>query len=165
MSPFFGPRLSVNLYTERFYVRARLLSAIPTRKEKRPLCRPIFLLFSLLILLVNSTIPYQSLSAMSPVYQNLSNLKPLAKSYSCKFLFIAFLGIHILLIGLIIFVLLNPDGLTEFTVLGLTLVIILGAIAATEYILVRKISNLQQGELKDFCGGPGKGSVFTIVLN
>ncbi|MEJ7912716.1 MAG: hypothetical protein WKF70_06155 [Chitinophagaceae bacterium] len=62
---------------------------------------------------------------MSPIYSKLSNLKFLAKSYSYKFLFIAFLGIHIPLIGLIVFVLLKPDGLTKFIAICLTLVLTL----------------------------------------
>jgi hypothetical protein len=57
---------------------------------------------------------------MSNMYENLSRIRFLSKSYTFKFLFIAFLGIHIPLIGLILFVLFRPDNVNTFTVLVLT---------------------------------------------
>jgi signal transduction histidine kinase len=50
-------------------------------------------------------------------------------------LFIAFLGIHIPLIGLIIFVLFKPDRLDKLSVIGLTLLLTLAATGITLYIL------------------------------
>ncbi|RYD96659.1 MAG: HAMP domain-containing histidine kinase, partial [Sphingobacteriales bacterium] len=72
---------------------------------------------------------------MPPLYDRLSAIRPLARSYTFKFLFIAFLGIHIPLIGLIVFVLFRPSGLNTFSVLGLTLLLTLAATAITLYIL------------------------------
>jgi signal transduction histidine kinase len=69
------------------------------------------------------------------IYELLSSVRLLAPSYTFKFLFIAFLGIHIPLIGLIIFVLFNPDSLDKLSVIGMTLLLTLAATAMTLYIL------------------------------
>lgn len=69
------------------------------------------------------------------MYEKLSSLPFLAKSYTFKFLFIAFLGIHIPLIGLIVFVLFRPDNFGAASVLLLTLLLTLGATAVTLAIL------------------------------
>lgn len=90
---------------------------------------------------------------MKSVYENLSAVKPLARSYTFKFLFIAFLGIHIPLIGLIVFVLFKPDGLSTFSVLGLTLLLTLGATAVTLAILNGLLTPLRRSRkaLSDYC--------------
>jgi signal transduction histidine kinase len=72
---------------------------------------------------------------MNSTYRKLSGIKPLASSYTFKFLFIAFLGIHIPLIGLIVFILAKPNSVSAGTVFGLTLLLTLGATAGTLYIL------------------------------
>lgn len=72
---------------------------------------------------------------MKNIYENLSAVKPLAKSYTFKFLFIAFLGIHIPLIGLISFVAFKPNHLNKFAVIGNALLFTLLATGITLYIL------------------------------
>lgn len=72
---------------------------------------------------------------MKNMYERLSALKPLSKSYTFKFLFIAFLGIHIPLIGLIVFTLFKPDGLDKLSVIGITLVLTLAATGITLFTL------------------------------
>lgn len=72
---------------------------------------------------------------MNRMYERLSGIRFLSRSYTFKFLFIAFLGIHIPLIGLVVFVLFRPDGLTTFSVLMLTLVLTLGATAVTLIVM------------------------------
>ena len=69
------------------------------------------------------------------IYTKLSSVKFLSKSYTNKFLFIAFLGIHIPLIGLIFFIILRPGSISPFTLLMLTLVLTLGATSITLYVL------------------------------
>ena len=69
------------------------------------------------------------------IYIKLSGIKFLSKSYTNKFLFIAFLGIHIPLIGLIFFIILRPESITPFTLFITTLVLTLGATAITLYVL------------------------------
>lgn len=72
---------------------------------------------------------------MKNMYERLSGIRPLAKSYTFKFLFIAFLGIHIPLIGLIVFTLFKPDRFDKFSIIVLTLLLTLAATAVTLYIL------------------------------
>lgn len=72
---------------------------------------------------------------MNQMYEKLSRIGFLSKSYTFKFLFIAFLGIHIPLIGLVVFVLFRPDSVNAFTVLLLTLVLTLGATATTLFVM------------------------------
>lgn len=76
-----------------------------------------------------------NLCRMKSIYERLSSIKLLAKSYTFKFLFIAFLGIHIPLIGLIVFVLFKPDSLDKLSVIGITLLLTLAATGITLYIL------------------------------
>lgn len=83
---------------------------------------------------------------MSRIYDNLSSVPFLAKSYTFKFLFIAFLGIHIPLIGLILFILLNPGGLKTSTILVLTLLLTLAATGITLYILNGLLVPLRRGK-------------------
>lgn len=75
------------------------------------------------------------LPTMKSIYEKLSSVRFLAKSYTFKFLFIAFLGIHIPLIGLIVFVLFKPDELDRLSVIGITLLLTLLATGMTLYIL------------------------------
>lgn len=72
---------------------------------------------------------------MNRIYRSLSARKPLANSYSLKFLFIAFLGIHIPLIGLIVFLISSPNSLTPLTVLLITLGLTLLATGGTLFVL------------------------------
>lgn len=72
---------------------------------------------------------------MNQMYEKLSRIGFLSKSYTFKFLFIAFLGIHIPLIGLVVFVLFRPNSVNAFTVLLLTLVLTLGATATTLLVM------------------------------
>ena len=65
------------------------------------------------------------------IYNQLSKIKFISKSYSLKFLFIAFLGIHIPLIGLLLFVILNKVDLPINTVLVATLIFTLLACIIT----------------------------------
>lgn len=89
---------------------------------------------------------------MNVVYRSLSAFKPVSKSYTFKFLFIAFLGIHIPLIGLIILILLSPGALPSTTVLLLALICTLGATAATLYILNMLLAPLKMSKaaLEDY---------------
>jgi signal transduction histidine kinase len=68
------------------------------------------------------------------LYSNLSKIG-LFKNYSTKFLAIAFLGIHIPLIGLIIFLTYNTGVLSTSAILIITLILTLGATAITLAIL------------------------------
>lgn len=69
------------------------------------------------------------------IYHSLSQIKPLSK-YSYKFLFIAFLGIHIPLIGIIFYILLGNHGqLSQGQVILWVLIFTLIATGITLYIL------------------------------
>jgi len=68
------------------------------------------------------------------LYSNLSKIR-LLKRYSAKFLAIAFLGIHIPLIGLIVFLTFNEGVLSPTVILFFTLILTLGATAVTLFIL------------------------------
>lgn len=72
---------------------------------------------------------------LNPIYEKLSSIRPLSRSYTVKFLFIAFLGIHIPLISLIVLVLFRPDAISAFNVLLLTLLMTLSATSCTLYVL------------------------------
>lgn len=69
------------------------------------------------------------------LYRKLSQIGLLQKSYLLKFLFIAFIGIHIPLIGLIVFVIYFQEALSPSIIIGITLVLTLVATAATLYVL------------------------------
>lgn len=82
--------------------------------------------------------------SMNPVYRKLSRLKPIAKSYTLKFLFIAFLGIHIPLIGLIVFIVSFPGDIPSSTVFLLTLGLTLSATVVTLLVLKGLLSPLHE---------------------
>jgi signal transduction histidine kinase len=81
---------------------------------------------------------------MHPIYDKLSRIGFLSRSYSFKFLFVAFLGIHVPLIGLIIFVLFASHLASVSTILLTTLLLTLGATAATLLILNGLLSPLRE---------------------
>lgn len=73
-------------------------------------------------------------------YKLLSGLRFLNR-YSYKFLFVSFLGIHVPLLGLILFIVLGPaDALEPAVVIGITLVLTLAATGITLYILHQLIT-------------------------
>lgn len=59
----------------------------------------------------------------------------MAKSYTSKFLFVAFLGIHIPLIGLIFFLSFHTEELGRLPVFLITLILTLVATATTLFVL------------------------------
>lgn len=84
---------------------------------------------------------------MNVVYHRLSSFKPVAKSYTFKFLFIAFLGIHIPLIGLIAFILASPGALPGSTVFLIALCCTLGATAVTLFTLNALLAPLKMSKV------------------
>jgi len=84
---------------------------------------------------VENTTPSAGSLYMNRIYSGLSALRFLRTSYTFKFLFVAFLGIHIPLIGLILFVVFNPGLVSPVTVSIATLVFTLAATGITLYIL------------------------------
>ena len=78
------------------------------------------------------------------LYSNLSKINFLSKSYVAKFLFVAFLGIHIPLIGLIVFVLYFVDSCSPITILLLTLVLTLIATAITLLVLKNLMKPIEE---------------------
>jgi signal transduction histidine kinase len=81
------------------------------------------------------------------VYERLCHIKWLSKSYSLKFLFIAFLGIHIPLIGIICYLLMGPAQLKPLPVFLIVLVLTLVATALTLYLLNGLLFPLKQSKL------------------
>ncbi|AKQ46905.1 hypothetical protein TH63_16725 [Rufibacter radiotolerans] len=80
------------------------------------------------------------------LYSSLSRIGFL-KSYSVKFLFVAFLGIHIPLIGIIFFIVLNKDHhLTAFSIITYTLILTLVATGLTLVILNQLIKPIQRAK-------------------
>ena len=77
------------------------------------------------------------------LYTLLSKIKFISKSYSLKFLFVAFLGIHIPLIGLIFFVIFTKDNLSEYTILLITLFFTLLATSITLIVQIPVILTTQ----------------------
>jgi signal transduction histidine kinase len=76
-------------------------------------------------------------------YNFLSKIRFLNK-YSYKFLFVSFLGIHIPLIGIILFIVLGPENLLEPVALMLiTLFLTLAATGVTLYILHKLIAPIR----------------------
>jgi signal transduction histidine kinase len=69
------------------------------------------------------------------LYKKLSHLSFLKNSYAFKFLFVAFLGIHIPLIGLLFFVLYGSKAISANSILIFSLVMTLVATGATLYFL------------------------------
>lgn len=76
-------------------------------------------------------------------YKKLSSIGFLRKSYAFKFLFVAFIGIHLPLIGLIFFVLYGNIGFSSTTILIFTLVMTLIATATTLYVLKKLIKPIE----------------------
>lgn len=72
---------------------------------------------------------------MKNIYRTLSGNKLLADSYTYKFLFVAFLGIHVPLLGLIVLISFIPHELTPTVVLLTALALTLAATAITLWIL------------------------------
>lgn len=83
---------------------------------------------------------------MNNLYQNLSRVPFLAKSYSRKFLFIAFLGIHIPLIGLIGFAVFRSDIFTPAISVLIAFIFTLLGVLVTLFILHGLLSPLRQAE-------------------
>jgi len=81
------------------------------------------------------------------VYERLCQVKWLSKSYTLKFLFIAFLGIHIPLIGIIFYLLVGPANLQPLPVFLIVLVLTLVATALTLYLLNGLLFPLKQSKL------------------
>jgi signal transduction histidine kinase len=82
------------------------------------------------------------------LYKSLSTIGFLKKSYAMKFLFIAFLGIHIPLIGIVLFVgFAAPDSISPLTILLLTLSFTLAATAATLFVLNKLLNPVRLAEL------------------
>lgn len=80
---------------------------------------------------------------MQTIYKVLSGLPLVGKSYTYKFLFVAFLGIHIPLIGLILFLIFSPNTLSPGHLFFITLGLTLAATAATLFILKKLLMPLQ----------------------
>jgi signal transduction histidine kinase len=77
-------------------------------------------------------------------YKNLSNISFLKNSYIVKFLFVAFIGIHIPLIGLLFFILYGVDSTySPHTVLFFSLFMTLVATGATLLILKKLIKPIE----------------------
>lgn len=89
---------------------------------------------------------------MPTIYESLSSIRILSRSYTFKFLFIAFLGIHIPLIGLIVFIIFNPGQLHTPTILAVTLSMTLAATATTLFVLNGLLSPLRKSRqaLQDY---------------
>jgi len=73
------------------------------------------------------------------LYQRMSGIGFLKKSYAFKFLFITFIGIHIPLIGILFFVLYFKSSITSNTLLIFSLVMTLVATACTLFVLKKLI--------------------------
>ncbi len=72
---------------------------------------------------------------MNMIYDRLSQVSFLTRSYANKFLFIAFLGIHIPLIGLICFIIAAPHNISALSIFIITLILTLAATGITLYVL------------------------------
>lgn len=73
------------------------------------------------------------------LYRKLSQISFLKKSYAFKFLFVAFIGIHIPLIGILFFVLFFEHKVSPTSVLIFSLIMTLLATAATLWVLNKLI--------------------------
>jgi len=73
------------------------------------------------------------------LYHNLSQISFLKKSYAFKFLFVAFIGIHIPLIGILFFVLFFEHTISPASILVFSLIMTLLATAVTLWVLNRLI--------------------------
>jgi signal transduction histidine kinase len=83
---------------------------------------------------------------MSSIYEKLSSAPLIGKSYSSKFLFIAFLGIHVPLIGLFVFLLLGYENFTATQAIVIVLFFTLLATGATLFILNSLILPIRRSE-------------------
>ena len=77
------------------------------------------------------------------LYNRLSQINFLKKSYTFKFLFVAFIGIHIPLIGMLFFVLYGSITISASTILIFALIMTLLASAATLYFLKQLIKPIE----------------------
>jgi signal transduction histidine kinase len=77
------------------------------------------------------------------LYQKLSQISFLKNSYTYKFLFVAFIGIHIPLIGLLVFVLYGSSSISEGSILFFTLLMTLMATGITLLILKKLIKPIE----------------------
>lgn len=77
------------------------------------------------------------------LYNRLSQINFLKKSYAFKFLFVAFIGIHIPLIGMLFFVLYGSITISASTILIFALIMTLLASAATLYFLKQLIKPIE----------------------
>ncbi|MGZ9733852.1 sensor histidine kinase [Flavobacterium sp. GNP002] len=77
------------------------------------------------------------------LYKKLSNIGFLKKSYAFKFLFVAFIGIHIPLIGLLFFVLYGGKSISADTILIFALIMTLVATGATLLFLKQLIKPIE----------------------
>jgi signal transduction histidine kinase len=77
------------------------------------------------------------------LYRKMSNVGFLKKSYAFKFLFIAFIGIHIPLIGILFFVLYAENMIAPDVILIFSLVMTLVATAATLLVLKKLIKPIE----------------------
>ncbi len=73
------------------------------------------------------------------LYRKLSQISFLKKSYAFKFLFVAFIGIHIPLIGILFFILFFEHKVSPTSVLIFSLIMTLFATAATLWVLNKLI--------------------------
>ncbi len=77
------------------------------------------------------------------LYTWLSNIPFLRKSYALKFLFVAFLGIHIPLIGIVVYILFHPKIISPGILFTLTLVLTLVATGVTLWILRKLVQPME----------------------
>lgn len=81
------------------------------------------------------------------LYKLLSGIGFLSKNYSFKFLFIAFLGIHIPLIGIILYLVFKPESsISSMSMFVLTLILTLGATAVTLLLLNQLLAPVKLSE-------------------
>ena len=78
------------------------------------------------------------------LYHNLSQISFLKKSYAFKFLFVAFIGIHIPLIGILFFVLFYSHNISPTSILICTLILTLLATGITLLVLNQLIKPISK---------------------
>lgn len=76
------------------------------------------------------------------LYTRLSKFN-LLNNYTSKFLAVAFLGIHIPLIGIILFIIFNGDALSSTSAIVVTLLLTLGATGGTLFVLNKLLEPLK----------------------
>ncbi len=81
------------------------------------------------------------------VYDRLSRIRLLRKHYSFKFLFIAFIGIHLPLIGVTLYLWESPAPVDGFKVVLLTLVLTLAATSVTLLVLNKLLAPLHLAQV------------------